>query len=240
MSWLRTLAYCILFVALLGLLVFYANTIEPFANPQSTAAEDVTKLMTTASDVFCPAIDAILDNMQTKYSGTDEQKRDEARLELTKEAKGAMFPCPVPSDPLATPADIDGRIALSTKFLETKLVALKQEIQDSLDCKKKEEGFQSAYDEGFTDVCSGEEEVKKEDIQRKEAAVAATKKCVSPKGLSEEDKNTILKSRLDTLSRVMGNPIMPPKFAVIKSLTVEIKGLKEKAEKGELATNCPT
>lgn len=239
MSWRRTLAYCVLFIALLGLLVFYSNTIEPFANPQSTAADDVTKLMTTASTIFCPAIDSILDSMQTKYSGTDEQKRDEARLELTKEAKGSMFPCPAPTDPLATPADIDSRILLSTTFLQSKLQQLKKDIQTSLDCPKKE-GFESAYEEGFADVCSGEEEAKKEDIQRKEAAVAATKTCVSPKGLSEEDKTVILQARLAALSRVMGDPAMPPKFASIKSLTAEIKDLKEKAEKGQLATNCPS
>ena len=238
MSWFRTLAYIVLFGAVIHILLFYAKSVEPFADSSTSASEDITKLMTSASEVFCPAIDAILDNMQTKYAGTDEQKRDEAKLELLKEAKGAMFPCPAPSDPLATPADIDNRILLSTTFLQTKLVSLKEEIQKSLDCLK-EEGFQSAYEEGF-DVCSGEEETKKEDIQRKEAAVAATKSCVSPKGLSEEDKNNILQSRLAALSRVMGNPIMPPKFAAIKSLTVEIKDLKAKAEKGELKSNCPT
>lgn len=238
MSWFRTLAYILLFVATVHLILLYANTVEPFADSSTSASEDVTKLMTSASEVFCPAIDAILDNMQTKYAGTDEQKRDEAKIELLKEAKGAMFPCPVPSDPLATPADIDNRILLSTQFLQTKLVSLKEEIQTSLDCPKKE-GFQSAYEEGF-DVCSGEEETKKEDIQRKEAAAAATKSCTSPKGLSEEDKNNILKARLAALSRVMGDPLMPPKFAAIKSLTTEIKELKAKAEKGELKSNCPT
>jgi flagellar biosynthesis/type III secretory pathway protein FliH len=225
-------------VTTVHLIILYANTIEPFADTSTSAADDITKLMTSASEVFCPAIDAILDDMQTKYSGTDEQKRDEAKLELLKEAKGAMFPCPAPSDPLATPADIDNRILLSTQFLQSKLISLKEQIQTSLDCPKKE-GFQSAYEEGFN-VCSGEEEIKKEDLQRKEAALAATKSCVSPKGLSEEDKNKILQARLAAISRVMGNPIMPPKFAAIKSLTVEIKELKAKAEKGELKSNCPS
>lgn len=239
MSLWRTLAYAILFFAAVHLVVLYANTVEPFANQTTGDAEDVTKLMTSASEAFCPAIETILDNMQTKYSGTDEQKRNEARIELTKEANGAIFPCPVPSDPLATPADIDNRIILSSSFLEKKLVDLKKDIQTSLDCPKKE-GFESAYDEGFENICSGEEQAKKEDLQRKEAAEAAAKSCVSPKGISEEDKGRILQARVAALKRAIGTPGMPQKFATIKSLTAEVKELKEKAEKGELKSNCPT
>lgn len=232
MSWGRVLGYSLLWFAVIHLFFLYRTTVEHFTDAKSQESNDVANLMTAASEIFCPAIDSILDNLQSKYAGTDEQKRDEARLELVKEAKGAMFPCPVPADPLATPADIDTRILLSTQFLERKLIETKEKIQKSLDCQSEEEGFE--------DVCSGEEEIKKEDIQRKEAAIAATKRCVSPKEISEEDKQKILQSRLLSLKRVMGNSFLVPKFATIKSLTAEIKDLKDKAEKGELKSNCPT
>jgi hypothetical protein len=238
MFWLRTLGYGILFLFIFYILIVYTNTIEPFVDSSTTLSQDVTTLMTQGSEIFCPAINEILNTMESQYSGTDEEKRASAKLALVKEANGAMFPCPVPADPLATPADIDKRILLSRTFLRKKMVQIKADIQKNLDCPTKE-GFQSAYEEGFENVCSGEEELQKEDIQRKEAAIQATKTCISPKGLSQEDKQKILEYRLDALKRAMGEPSVAREFAEIKSLTVEIKDLKEKAVKGDLKTNCP-
>lgn len=235
----KTLLYIVLFGSIVYLLFLYTKMIEPFVDSSTSLSQDITTLMTQGSEVFCPAIDEILKSTESQYSGSDQEKRESALLDLVKEAKGPLFPCPVPSDPLATPADIDRRILLSTDFLGKKMIQIHADIQKSLDCPPKE-GFQSAYEEeGFENVCSGEEEMKKEDIQRKEAALQATKTCVSPKQLSEDDTQKILQSRLDVLKRVMSQPTLAREFAQIKSLTVEIKDLKEKAQKGELKSNCP-
>lgn len=225
------LGLVLIVVLIVFILVQVSAIVEPFADDSASATQDITQFMTTASECFCPATQQIVDSLIQQKQGTDEEKKESALVELAAEAGKPLFPCPPPDDPLQIPANIGDRVVTSCIYLKKKLIDTKAEIQKALDCPKKE---------GFGDICTPELERRRQQIEQENAAKASATSCTPKAGLTEKDKTMILQQRRDALAGVMKEFIVTQSMVGIRALTQEIKDLKSKAERGELASNCPT
>lgn len=221
----------VLLVLAFGVICFgyLYETTEGFQINQSSDETDVNTFMTTASDYLCPTYTAIQTELMNQLSGSDEEKQAAALQQMVKSAEGPIFPCPPPNEAIAVPADIDLRIQRTATFFTKELSKLKRNVTMALDCPPSE---------GFADVCSSAQ-LEQRDASLKEAATkAAVETCVPPTSISQDDKLQVLKTRRDTLSRVMLNPTLLQMLVKVKEDGEQIQQLKQDALSGTLTPNC--
>jgi hypothetical protein len=205
------------------------ETTEGFQTNQPSDEADVTTFMTTASEYLCPSFTLIQTELSNEMSGTDEEKQAAALQQMVKSAGGPLFPCPPPNEAIAVPADIDTRIQRTATFFTSELSKLKTKVAKALDCPAKE---------GFVNVCSSDQLKQKEDVLKEAAAKAAAETCVAPTSISSDTKVTLLKTRRDTLSRVMTNPSTLQMLVKVKEDGETVQTLKQDALSGKLTPNC--
>jgi hypothetical protein len=229
-------------------MVYFASNKEGFTteDPAATKATEITSFMTTASEVLCPAFKGILDDKMTSYQeGSPAEKLEKAMLEAVKEAGGTLFPCPPPDDPLAVPADIEGRTNRMLTYVQTQLNTGLTKIKESLDCKgaaKVSEGFWSTVLDHlapFEDICTPQQLSDKQEVAKDEAAKAAVQACIAPQDVSPELRLQLLNQRSEALSRVMANPKTAILLADIKTAYQELQSLKNRAQSGMIQSSCP-
>ena len=205
------------------------ETTEGFQINEPSDESDVNTFMTTASEYLCPSFTFIQSELSNELSGADEEKHAAALQQMVKSAGGPLFPCPPPNEAIAVPADIDTRIQRTATFFTSELSKLKTKVTKALDCPAKE---------GFADVCSDTQLKEKENTIKEAATKAAAQSCVAPTSISAEDKGQILKTRRDTLSRVMTNPSTLQMLVKVKEDGESVQKLKEDAISGKLTPNC--
>ncbi len=221
---------CLLLLALsiIGIAYLYEQT-EGFQTKQPSDESDVNTFMTTASEYLCPTYTVIQTELMNGLSGTDEEKQATALRQMVSSAGGPLFPCPPPNEAIAVPADIEQRIQRTARFFTSELSKLKMNITKALDCPAKE---------GFADVCSDTQLKQKDDAIKDAATKAAAETCVAPSSLSPEDINQLLKTRRDTLSRVMTNQQLLETLVKLKEDGESVQQLKQDALSGNLTPNC--
>ena len=224
---------CILLLAFGIILVGYLyETTEGFQTNQSSDETDINTFMTTASEYLCPTYSMIQTEIMNQMTGSDEEKQTAANQQMVKSAGGTLFPCPPPNDAIAVPADIDIRIQRTSTFFTAELTKLKKNVTMALDCPS------SSPTEGFADVCSSTQ-LEQRDASIKEAATkAAAETCVPPTSISPDDKLQLLKTRRDTLSRVMTAPTILQMLVKVKEDGENVQRLKQDALSGKLTPNC--
>ncbi len=240
----------ILGLCILGgvLFLFFTLPKEAFQGDTTIAVKsnEITGFMTTASEVLCPAFKGILEDRMTDYEGTPSEKLEKAMVSLTKEAKGTLFPCPPPGDPLAVPSDIEDRTNRTITFVQTKLNEALTTIRESLDCKgaaQTTEGFSSpllANLEAFQDVCTPQQLSDKQTVAKEEAAKAATQACIAPQDIPPQEKARMLEQRASALARVLGKQENAILLADIRTTYNELVSLKNRAQNGMISSSCPS
>lgn len=242
---LQILIGCILLVVLIVLVVL-ASTKEGFQadTPEAAKSQEITSFMTTASEVLCPPLKAIIEDKQIDYEGSSSEKLEKAMLATTKEAGGTLFPCPPPDNPLAVPADIEDRLNRTLTYIQTQINTSLSKIKESLDCKgvAVTEGFWSTtldHLEPFQDVCTAQQLTEKQADAKEQAAKAAAQSCVAPQDVTPQLGLQILNQRADALARVMGKEETPILMAQIQTGYQELKSLKNRAQSGMIQSSCP-
>lgn len=215
----------------------WSGFIEPFADASEEAITEAKEAIKIAADSICPTLEEVLETYMQDAQGSQDEKRQYALQKVQKEAKGLLFACPPPEDPLFIASDIDKRIVGTIQYLLISLAEIKQKILKSL----------NECPDGFQDMCTPEQEKLRQETEAKKAAESSATSCSSPKELSTEDKNKILKQRSAAIQRALTEgtvqegltkiPI-PKAIVAIKALAEEIRTIKIKAERGELETNC--
>jgi hypothetical protein len=230
MSLLSILGFTLLVFIITYLLTSYANLIEPFADPSQDVVKEITGAITTVSEVICPSFEDVIQLAMQDMQGTDEEKRKQAISSLTKEAAQPLFPCPPPNDPLQIPADIADRMIHTVDFLYKKLSKAKSDIDKSLS---------TCPSSGFKDMCTPDQEALKQKKQEEEAANS----CISSANISPEDKDRILKARLDSINKgingtITGGISFTDGLANVRQMAINLKETKAKAESGQIENNC--
>lgn len=222
---------CILLLAfgIIGIAYLYEQT-EGFQTKTSSDEEDINTFMTTTSEYICPTYTMIQSELSNEMSGSDDEKRAAALQKMVASAGGPLFPCPPPNEAIAVPADIDSRIQRTATLFTSELKKLRDQITKALDCP--------SFKEAFADVCT-EAQLNQRQEKLQEAAVkAATETCVAPTALSQLDKEMLLKTRRETLSRVLTNESVLQMLVKVKEDGEAVQKLKQDALAGKLTPNC--
>lgn len=202
---------------------------EGFQSNEPSNESDIHTFMTTASEYLCPTYQTIQSELSNELSGTDEEKQDKALHQMIQSAGGPLFPCPPPNEAAAVPADIDTRIQRTATFFQSELGKLRSKITKALDCPKLE---------GFQTICTETELKQRQEKLQEAAATEASKTCVAPTSLSPADKELILKTRRETLSRVLTNESILQMLVKVRDDGEAIKQIKQDALAGKLTPNC--
>ncbi len=232
--------------AILCLMVVYIGTIlitkEGFVNasPQEMSDDqEITAFMTTASEYICPTYETVLEESMKEFNGSEEEKRRLANQKLTKDAQGALFPCPPPNDPLAVPADIDVRIKRTLTFFNTQISNINKKIESSLGCPSS--GFEDFVEPfAMANVCNEEDLQIREKHLAEKASISAATRCVASRDLEEKQRKEILTARKTALVRVMTDKAISQALAKLKGDTQELKEFKKSLLEGKVKSNCPT
>lgn len=219
----------------------WTGVIEPFADPSAEALATVKESLGIAVEAICPVFEEVVDTYMQDAQGTTDEKKRQALQKIQNESGGTLFPCPPPEDLLLLPSDLDKRIVGTLQFMFVKLAETKQKIIKSL----------NECPDGFQDMCSPEQEAIRDKVAQEKAQQASAASCQSPKEISTEDKDKILRQRSDAIQRAMtqGTVVLAAGFVsktfpvseaivITKKLAEEIRTIKGKAERGELETNC--
>jgi hypothetical protein len=216
-----------LFLAFL-LTVFLATVLvikETFITQEEQLTKDINSAMTVFSDVLCPTYNIIIQDIKTGLEGSDGEKAEAAINVLEKEAKGTIFTCPPPNNPIQIPANINERIQRTIDYFLIKLENNKKTLLESM-----------GKCEGFQDICpppAGKS------TNPPPPPDVINKNCVNLYKVPKEDILPLLKIRYSNLSNLIKQPQIPEKLAKIKLLSDELLEIKRKAEAGELKPNCP-
>jgi flagellar hook-basal body complex protein FliE len=218
--------FIVILLTILWLKTLPTPPIEGFETQKIQEEIELDTYLKRASDVLCPTYERFLKEMgaaiDTKNPNSEEVKK-KAAAALVEQAGGPLFPCPVPEDPLATPADIGERTSRSIVYFDKTLKTLVQQIDSSLSkCMK----------ENFKDVCT-------KDQIKERALSAAAASCSLPTDISIQDKILILKTRKDAIARVLDAPTTPPLLEAIQKNLGRLETIKKQAEDGTLKPNCP-
>jgi hypothetical protein len=229
------------------LMITFTSLKEGFQadTPEAAKSQEITSFMTTASEVLCPPLKAIVEDKQRDYEGSDAEKLEKAMVATAKEAGGTVFPCPPPDNPLAVPADIEERLNRTLTYVQTQLNTSLTTIKESLDCKgvAVTQGFWSTtldHLEPFENVCTTQQLSEKQADSKERAAKAAVQSCVAPQDVTPQLGLQILKQRADALNRVMGKEKTPILMAQIQTAYKELQSLKNRAQSGMIQSSCPT
>lgn len=232
----------------LSLLYITTKTTEPFATPSDVYSEQITGFMTTTAEILCPTYTFIVTEKAKEKKGSDAEMKRAAEQTMVEEAGGALFPCPPPNDPLAVPANIDGRIQTTIKYFTTMLETLQANIQTALDCPTipttTTEGFSplnsAFYAETFQDVCSADQLAYKKQTAEQAATQKAAQSCIAPQNVTPQQRTQILQQRASKLYNLLTQKSVAEQLLKIKQSSEEVQSLKRRMEAGELAPNCPT
>ena len=245
MSTRRYFTYCIYILLSVGIL--YLGTVlfskEGFVNaPEKEIADDqqITSFMTTASEYICPTYEIVLEESMNEFKGSEDEKRKLANQKLTKDAQGALFPCPPPNDPVTVPADIDARITRTLTYFNTQISSINKKLEASLGCPTSS-GFED-FVKPFAppNVCREEDVKVREKHLAEEASISAAKRCVASRDLNLKQRNEILTVRKKALARVMTDKTISEALAKLKVGTQELKEFKKNLLEGKVKSNCPT
>jgi hypothetical protein len=245
MSWFRILAILILTLLLLNAIgAFWNTTTEGFQDEITAYTQEINTYMTTVGDILCPTYRALQEDLSREKQGSEKEKKDAAELDMVKAAGGPLFPCPAPEEALGVPADIDQRIQRTIQYFLKGMATIKQKLDASLDCPpaQPKEGFEASFNyyENFQDICSPADLEARKKQQAEEAVKAAAKACIAPQDLSLEQKQKLLKMRVDTLSRIMTTKETAISLAQVKQNYEELVSLQRRIQNGDLISNCPT
>jgi hypothetical protein len=223
-----------LFVIIVLLTYIWASSLQPtlaegFEVKKIQEEIELDDYLNRASDALCPTYNRFITetsasfNLDTPTVPPTEDMKKKAAISLVEQAGGPLFPCPIPEDPLATPADIGERISRSITFFDTTLKKLVSQIDSALsNCPK----------EGFQDICT-------KDQIKERALSAAAAKCILPTDIPIEDKLTILKTRKEAIARILDAPRTKPMLDSIRKNITTLETFKKKAMDGDLTMNCP-
>ena len=221
----------ILLLACAGFGIAYlVHTREGFQTNPSSNEEDINTFMTTASEYICPTYTMIQSELSNELSGSEEEKQAAALQKMVASAGGPLFPCPPPNEALAVPADIDSRIQRTATFFTSELAKLRTQITKALDCP--------SFKEAFADICTDAQLKQRQEKLQEAAAKSATESCVAPTALSKSDQEILLKTRRETLSRVLTNETVLQMLVKVKEDGEAVQKLKQDALAGKLTPNC--
>jgi hypothetical protein len=246
MSWFRIFAMIILTLLLLNAIgAFWNIPTEGFQDEITAYTQEINTYMTTAGDILCPVYRFLQEDLAKDKPGSEKEKKDAAELEMVKAAGGALFPCPAPEEALAVPADIDLRIQRTMDYFLKGMKSIQDKVQAALDCPptaSAKEGFEASFNyyENFQDICSPADLEARKKQQAEEAIKAAAKACIAPQDISLEQKQKLLKMRVDTLARIMTKKETATRLALTKQNFLELQSLQRRIENGDLISNCPT
>jgi len=244
MSTRRYFTYCIyillsISILYLGILLFSKEGFVNISSQEMTDDQEITAFMTTASEYICPTYDTVLEESMKEFNGSDEEKRKLANQKLTKDAQGALFPCPPPDDPLAVPADIDERIKRTITFFNAQISSINKKVESSLGCPSS--GFEDFVEPfAMANVCREEDLEIRERKIAEDASISAANRCVASRDLKVTQRKEILAARKTALVRVMTDKTISQALAKLKGDTQELKEFKRSLMEGKVMSNCPT
>jgi hypothetical protein len=245
MSWGRIILAALLVLLLANAVGAMCTVSEPFQDQSDVYTQEINTYMTTAGDILCPVYRILQEDLARDKQGSEQEKKNAAELDMVKAAGGTLFPCPAPAEALGVPADIDQRIQRSIDYFLKGMKSIQDSLQASLDCPpaaQAKEGFEASFNyyENFQDICSPADLEARKKQQAEEAAKAAAKACIAPQDISPEQKQKLLKMRVDALSRIMTRKETATRLALTKQNFEELQSLQRRIQNGELISNCPT
>jgi len=198
------------------------------ADPETALKTQVNTQITQANDVLCPIYKELLQNRMDNILVDKENNvankcnaKSQALESLNKDTNNLLFVCPPPTDPMLVPNNIDKYIEKTSILFNSFLDTTKQNIEKSLSCQPKKEGFEDIPDDS---TC---------------AAVVATAK---PNTLEAKKEDPALKQQriqaLQLKSDALKKGLINPLFISLIDKYNELKEIKRKAESGELKPNC--
>lgn len=240
MAILHTLLWIFVIVFGINLLYKTYKSIEAFddavatEDKEATLTKEINKYITLSNDVICEvqkqAVDEKIEKKLADLGYEDkppEQVNPRIRnavnmlilKEVINDAKGFLFPCPTPTDPVQIPNNIEQYIAGSSIAFLPKLVDTLKEIQKKTSCPKQSvtrperESFIDAATDPAKDpttAISNDPELKKQRIQA-------------------------LQIKIDSFNRGFASK----EFQKFYMIFLTLKELKKKAESGGMSSNCP-
>jgi hypothetical protein len=245
MSWVRILLLILLILLLVNAIGAFAATMEGFQDEIPVYTQEINTYMTTTGDILCPVYRFLQEDLAKEKQGSEQEKKNAAELDMVKAAGGALFPCPAPEEALGVPADIDQRILRTIDYFLKGMKSIQDKVQAALDCPpaaSAKEGFEAGFNyyENFQDICSPADLEARKKQQAEEAIKAAAKACIAPQDITPEQRQQLLKMRVDTLSRIMTTKETATRLALVKQNFLELQSLQRRVENGEIMSNCPT
>lgn len=145
-------------------------------------------------------------------------------LVYSYETTGLLFPCPPPTDPMQIPNNIDTFIDATAKVFFPILDEMKANVEKSLSCPPKKEGFETNRYYGLSDPIEGYNIPKEafEDVNN-DAAL-------------KQQRIQTLQVKADVLKKVLVSNTFISFFTHYKALMK----VKKQFESGELQSNCST
>lgn len=145
-----------------------------------------------------------------------------ANLIYSYETTGLLFPCPPPTDPMQIPNNIDTFIDATAKVFFPILDDMKNNIEKSLSCPPKKEGFETNRYYGLPDPLKGYK-IPKEAFQD-----------VNNDAALKQQRIQTLQVKADVLKKVLASET----FISLASNYTALMKLKKQWESGQMQSNC--
>ncbi len=238
------------FLRVEGFQVSLTSQIEQLQKEETDLNTSIDSALTIASETLCPAIELVkgqfVDDLKTEdEKNMPESELSDERKKALKQAAdlqlrlltagiqptpitmatnanipGFVFPCPLPKEKTKLPADIHNYILTTSSVCLAKLVIIKTQILDAMskNCASKKDEKK----EGFEDAPKPDLVRMKEEIELQQKINVQKQRILA------------LQIQNENLQKV----IVSKEFLETKSLTDEIRTLKERAESGTMTPNC--
>lgn len=227
------------------------SQIEQLQKDEESINTSIDSGLTIASEVLCPAIDIVknqfADDMKTEdEKNLPDSEIPEERKKALKQAAdlqlrlltagiqptpiamtmgantpGFVFPCPVSKDRKKIPADIHNYILTTSSVCVTKLVIIKQQILDALskNCSVKKPEEKEGFEDS-TPTLKTEPVLQDLELQQK---INVQKQRILALQIQNENLQKAITSEI---------------FQKTKTLSEEIRTMKQQAESGSMTPNC--
>lgn len=216
------------------MLVVNNNSLEGFEsgeNEMENLMKSVQLLLKKYTDILCPTLEEVRNAiMEEKKGAAAEQealafmKTDSTTLfQSTPFSSMKLLECPLVSDPLELPPQIDKIFRKAILYCSLKLKTVLKKIEDGLACK-----------ETFTNTCTPEQEALRSKLKAEQDAM----KCTSRSEMSVDDKKQLLTARLNELQTLENDTQIQTALQEIQTIREKIADIKRKTESGELKPNC--
>lgn len=263
----RTILWFIVIIAGLLLISLYCKEyVEGFQDdPEAILKQEINNYITLANDTLCPCYSQVLDQMITDNlplsqqtlpaSQQDPNERRKAKanaiytlamstiptvppfnlpsftilpinpkevetLTFSLNKTGLLFPCPPPTDPIQLPNNIDEYILRSSLVFIPRLNQIKTNIENAMSCKK--EGFKTSGD------------IREQTYMTN---VYTTKEVFED--VANDD--TLKQQRIQVLqikANVLKKALLSETFLKFQALYKHVLTEKQKAESGQISSNC--